>query len=132
MNTTPSCPSHINTSTKAMAYAEICTCIRTLQEATFQQESEIFRLREREAQLKLLVKDLCEKLHGATGPRDSLRNGSVTGLEQSRDILNNESNSLNCRQECIVCAHTCMVTFTPYVPRYIRYISPSFESAKGI
>lgn len=61
-----------------MAYAEICTCIRTLQEAAFQQESEIFRLREREVHLKQLVKDLQEKLHLASSSRDAAYNGGTS------------------------------------------------------
>ena len=78
---------------EAMAYTEICACIRTLQEAAFQQESEIFRLREREAHLKQLVIELTEKLHIATGSKDAQnRLGSDPGLEvrrTSRDALNN-------------------------------------------
>ncbi|KAL5516067.1 hypothetical protein EMCRGX_G001330 [Ephydatia muelleri] len=78
---------------EAMAYTEICVCIRTLQEAAFQQESEIFRLREREAHLKQLVIELTEKLHIATGSKDAQnRLGSDPGLEvrrTSRDALNN-------------------------------------------
>lgn len=81
-----------------MAYAEICACIRTLQEATFQQESEIFRLREREAHLKQLVADLTEKLHGS---KDALiRNGNVSaGLDKSHSRDNRESSSQDSRLE---------------------------------
>ena len=68
-----------------MAYAEICACIRTLQEAAFHQESEIFRLREREAHLKQLVKDLAEKLNSATIALRGNESGALSGWELSRD-----------------------------------------------
>ena len=108
-----------------MAYAEICACIRTLQEATFQQESEIFRLREREAHLKQLVADLTEKLHGS---KDALiRNGNVSaGLDKSHSRDNRESSSQDSR------ASSGVTLLPPSIPVVVEIQSDSRQQSTAL